>query len=308
MTAFTPDLSRGIALRRATQAFAGRGIDTAASDARFLVLDILGLTPTNLVLAGDEAIGRDGALRLNDAVERRLAGEPVARIVGAWEFWGLPFALSPETLVPRPDTETVVEAALGVHPRGDRPLRLLDLGTGSGCILVALLTERQASTGIGLDRSYGALVTARANAVTNGVGDRSLFVQGDWASALRGPFDLIVSNPPYIPRSVIAGLAVEVRRHDPVAALDGGDDGLDSYRLILGQVAGEPGLLADEGALLFEVGYDQAAAVVGLGRAAGLREAAVVHDLAGHARVVRLTRSRVRDRIEKGLVADRSNR
>ncbi len=149
----------------------------------------------------------------------------VARILGAWEFWGLPFQLAPETLVPRPDTEILVETALASVPDRTAPLRCLDLGTGSGCILVALLSELRNAFGIGLDRSPGALRAAHHNAVANGVGSRAAFVAGDWCDALRGGFDLVVSNPPYIAQDLIAHLDRDVRQHDPRAALDGGPDG-----------------------------------------------------------------------------------
>ena len=314
MIALAPDLSRREALRRVTNAFAANGIE-AASDARFLTLYTLGLRATDLALRGETPVGPEGAARLAAAVERRLAGEPVARILGAWEFWGLPFALSPATLVPRPDTETLVEAALALFPQRDQRFIFLDLGTGSGCILVALLTERPNAFGIGLDRSYEALLTARANAAANGVADRAGFVHGDWCAPLRGPCALIVSNPPYIAHQSLAGLADEVRLHDPPAALDGGRDGLSAYRAILGRIGprdGSPGLLASDGVLLFEVGHDQAEAVAELGRAAGLRHVSTTRDLAGHARVVAFS-PRERDRLEtddleKMLVAARPNR
>jgi release factor glutamine methyltransferase len=166
-------------------------------------------------------------------------------------------------------------------------VRILDLGTGSGCILVALLSELPNAGGIGLDRSHGALVQARANAVRNGVGTRAAFVCADWTAGLRGRFDLIVSNPPYIARDTIQGLDVEVRGHDPMAALDGGPDGLDAYRSIVDALTGGPVGLAPGGALVLEVGYDQAEAVETLGTRAGLGPAMRHHDLAGHARVVR---------------------
>lgn len=276
--------TRQEALRHATRCLAEGGI--ADSDARFLVLDVLRLSGTELILGGFEPIGAAGAAALSEALARRLAGEPVARIVGAWEFWGLPFGLAPETLVPRADTETLVEAALGRHPDRTSPLRILDLGTGSGCILVALLSERANAFGIGLDRSEGALIQARTNATANGVGDRAAFVRADWCAGLMAAFDLIVSNPPYIPVGVIATLADEVRLHDPAAALDGGVDGLDAYRRILDDVARGPVRLATGGSLLFEVGHDQAEAVLTLGRERGFVAAGITHDLAGHARVV----------------------
>ncbi|MCJ2083069.1 peptide chain release factor N(5)-glutamine methyltransferase [Methylobacterium sp. J-090] len=275
---------RAEALRHVTRCLAEGGIGD--NDARFLVLDILRLTGTELILGGSEPIGPSGAASLSEALNRRLAGEPVARIVGAWEFWGLSFGLAPDTLVPRADTETLVEAALARHPDRSSPLRILDLGTGSGCILVALLSERPRAYGIGLDRSAGALVQARRNAKANGVGDRAAFVRADWSAGLTGAFDLIVSNPPYIPAAIIATLADEVRLHDPAAALDGGADGLDAYRRILAEVAEGPVRLAAGGSLVFEVGHDQAAAVRALGREVGLAEGGTTHDLAGHARVV----------------------
>jgi release factor glutamine methyltransferase len=280
-----PALSRTDALRRITATLAAHGIP--ASDARFLVLDLLGLDTTDLHLRGSSPLEGAGAATLDRAVARRIAGEPVARIVGAWEFWGLPFGLAPETLVPRPDTETLVEAALALHPDRRRPLRVLDLGTGSGCILVALLSELPNATGIGLDRSHGALVQARINARRNGVGPRARFVCTDWTAGLSGAFDLVVSNPPYIASDTIRGLDVEVRAHDPMAALDGGADGLDAYRRIVEAVATGPVRLAPGGALAFEVGYDQAEAVAELGSRAGFGPASIHHDLAGHARVVR---------------------
>ncbi|TNC09697.1 peptide chain release factor N(5)-glutamine methyltransferase [Methylobacterium terricola] len=275
-------MSRIAARARAADLLAAGGIETAALDARILVEEALGLTATDLALRGTGPVGVEGAERLTASLARRLAGEPVARIIGAWEFWGLPFGLSPDTLVPRPDTETLVEAALGLglDPGGSH--RLADLGTGSGCILVALLTEWPSAHGLGLDRSHGALVTARANAARNGVADRAAFVAGDWAAALAGPFDLVVANPPYIASAVIAGLSGEVRDHDPRLALDGGPDGLDAYRTILAQV---PRLLAPGGHLLVEIGYDQEASLRSLAAAHGL-SARVVCDLAGHPRVV----------------------
>lgn len=285
---FAPTLSREAALRRLVGTFEAAGLPDARSDARFLALHILALTPLDLSLRGDESLGAAGAEALGRAAARRLAGEPVARILGAWEFWGLPFALSPDALVPRPDTESVVEAALGLFPERERKLRLIDLGTGSGCILVALLHERPRAHGIGLDRAQGALAVARNNAAANGVADRASFLCGSWLDALSGPFDLIVSNPPYIAAPVIATLEPEVRLHDPRAALDGGDDGLDAYRAILSGLARRPGLLSAQGALVLEIGYDQGPALTGLARAMGFADVSVGRDLTGNDRVVTL--------------------
>jgi len=280
-SAIEPGLPRREALRRAEAAIAASGVDAGPGDARFLLLHSLGIASADLVLAGDRPLSETDASALREALGRRLAGEPVARILGEWEFWSLPFRLSGETLVPRPNTETLVEAGLAALPSG-RPARILDLGTGSGCILVALLSECPQALGVGLDRSPGALRTARENALRNGVGGRAAFVAGDWDAPLVGGFDLVVSNPPYIASTEIAGLSAEVRRHDPHAALDGGRDGLDAYRRIV--AAGR--LLAVGGAMALEVGADQAEVVEALGCAAGLEPTGPRHDLTGHARVV----------------------
>ncbi|MEH3118017.1 MAG: peptide chain release factor N(5)-glutamine methyltransferase [Methylorubrum populi] len=285
---FDPTFSREAALRCLVRAFEEAGLPNARPDARFLALHTLALTPLDLTLYGREPLGEAGAEALGRAAARRLAGEPVARILGAWEFWGLPFALSPETLVPRPDTESVVEAALRLFPESGRTLRLIDLGTGSGCILVALLHERARAIGIGLDRAEGALAVARRNADANGVGERAAFLRGSWLDALAGPFDLIVSNPPYIAAPVVATLDAEVRLHDPRAALDGGADGLDAYRAILFEIVRRPSLLSPQGALVLEIGYDQGEALTTLAGEMGFTDLCVGRDLAGNDRVVTL--------------------
>lgn len=281
------DLSRREALRALTARLHAGGIAEAAGDARFILLGILGLETRDLLIEGHRRVGADAAAALDAALTRRLAGEPVARILGGWEFWGLPFRLGPDTLVPRPDTEILVEVALAARPDRAAPLRFVDLGTGTGCILTALLSERPRATGVGLDRSESALRVARDNAVVNGVGDRARFVAGDWCDALQGRFDLVVSNPPYIASDVIGTLEREVRGHDPAAALDGGADGLDAYRRILD---GAGARLGPGGLLVLEIGYDQAAAVTDLARAAGYREQGLARDLAGHDRVLTFDR------------------
>lgn len=278
-------LSRREALRRGIALLSSGGNAEAAGDARFLLLGLLGLEARDLLLDGDRILDAQAGDALDAAFARRLAGEPVARILGAWEFWGLPFRLAPETLVPRPDTETLVATALACAPDRTVPLRCLDLGTGSGCILVALLSELPQAFAVGLDRSSEALRIARHNATTNGVGDRAAFAVGDWCDALRGGFDLVVSNPPYIVRDVIQHLDRDVRLHDPRAALDGGPDGLDAYRRILDGVR-DATLLAPGGRLLLEIGYDQADAVRALARGAGYADLGLARDLAGHDRVL----------------------
>jgi release factor glutamine methyltransferase len=260
------------AARRAlTTRFRNDKIASAELDARILVGAVLGLDLTGLVTSASRLVTPEQAIRLEDFARRRLAGEPVARLLGSREFWGLPLQLCAETLVPRPDTETVVELALEMirtAPASDRVLRIADIGTGSGAILLALLSELPDACGIGTDISVATLRTARANAANLGFGGRAAFIACDYATALSGSFDLIVSNPPYIRSAEIAGLGLEVRDHDPHRALDGGTDGLDAYRALIPQAAR---LLAPRGALVVEVGHGQSAVVQRLMTAAGLR-------------------------------------
>jgi release factor glutamine methyltransferase len=223
-----------------------------------------------------EALPAEAAARYAGHLARRAGHEPVSRILGHREFWSLDFALGPATLDPRPDSETLVEAALAACP--DRPLRVLDLGTGTGCLLLAVLHDRPAAFGLGVDRSEAAAGTARANARALGLADRAAFLVGDWATALDARFDLILSNPPYIPEAEIAALDPEVRDHDPHLALSGGADGLDAYRDL---AVALPGLLVPGGTAVVELGIGQAADVAALFRAAGLDITATPHDLAG---------------------------
>ena len=280
-------MTRAEALADLRRAFAAAGLPTPELDARFLLLGGLRVTPAELALAPGAPLAAGERERLAGYRDRRLAREPVARILGAWEFWGLPFELSADTLVPRPETETLVETALALEPDRAAPLRLLDLGTGSGCLLVALLHERPRATGLGIDRSEAALATARLNARRNGVAARALFAASDWAAAVAGPFDLVVSNPPYIATPVLASLEPEVREHDPARALDGGPDGLDAYRAIL---AAAPRLLRPGGHLVVEIGYDQAEALRRLAGAAPLEILRLVPDLSGNPRCVAFRR------------------
>ncbi|WP_245435349.1 peptide chain release factor N(5)-glutamine methyltransferase [Microvirga calopogonii] len=280
--------TRAEALRDLRRTLAEAGFETAALDARLLLLTASGISATDLITRPDTPLSADEAETLAAFSRRRLAHEPVARIVGTREFWGLPFRLSPETLVPRPDTETVVETALDLIPDRRAPLRIVDFGTGSGCILVALLHELPRATGLGIDLSFGALVTARANAAENGVGDRSRFALSRWADAVSGPFDLIVSNPPYIASGVIPALDEEVREHDPRLALDGGPDGLEPYRILLSEARR---LLVPGGLIVVEIGYDQADDLVGLAGAHGLEILRIAHDLSGNPRCIAMKRS-----------------
>lgn len=259
------------ALRRTLAArLAAAGIDSPDLDAGLLVAHALGLSHAAARLGAGDPVDAAGVARAEALAERRIAGVPVARLLGEREFWSLSFALTDETLVPRPDTETVVEAALALVADRRAPLRLLDLGTGSGAILAALLAELPGAWGLGVDRAYGATRTARDNLARAGLDGRGAMIVGDWAAGLAGPFDLIVSNPPYIPSIDIPGLAIEVRENDPLAALDGGADGLDSYRIIAREA---PRLLASGGHLVLELGIGQETDVAALLEAAGMRVA-----------------------------------
>ncbi|HVY58254.1 MAG TPA: peptide chain release factor N(5)-glutamine methyltransferase [Xanthobacteraceae bacterium] len=274
------------ARRQLAAAFRRRAIDSPELDARILVGHALGLDHTGLVRAADRMLTAAERARIAELGARRIAGEPVARILGYKEFWGLPLRVTGAVLVPRPETETVVEAALaaceGTGPR-DRPRRILDLGTGSGALLLALLHELPTSTGVGTDRAAAALLVARGNAEDLGLGRRAHWVGCDYAEALSDRFDLIVSNPPYVKRSDIADLAPEVRDFDPHGALDGGPDGLDAYRAI---AAGVTRVLAPGGHLVVELGAGQASAVAHLLAASGLAVETAGCDLSGTERAL----------------------
>lgn len=253
--------------RQMAAALASAGVETPHLDARLLVAHALGCAPAELLARGDTIPPPAAEAAAHALLARRLAGEPVARILGEREFWSLPFRLSPETLVPRPDTETLVEAALAHCPDRAAPLRILDLGTGTGALLAALLVELPHASGIGVDRSEGAARTARDNLARNGLGGRGRIVVGDWGAALTGGFDLVVSNPPYIRTGDMAGLDREVRLHDPALALVAGADGLDAYRAITADL---PRLLAPGGLAVLELGAGQEPQVTSLVEAAGL--------------------------------------
>ncbi len=273
-------------VRRALAArFRAAGIDSSELDARLLMGAALTLDLTGLVRSAARCLTQQEGDRLEDFARRRLKGEPVARILGEREFWSFNLQLSHETLVPRPDTETVVELALELlgSTSVSSALRILDIGTGSGAILLALLSERPQAFGVGTDISEGALRTARRNAAELGLLPRAAFVACNYATALNGRFDLIVSNPPYIRSADIAGLAAEVRVHEPQRALDGGADGLSAYRALIPEAVG---LLDMGGALVLEVGYGRSDEVEALMTAAGLPLKESRADLAGVPRAV----------------------
>jgi release factor glutamine methyltransferase len=285
------DVTTIAAMRRGlAQAFRAAGLDAPALDARLLIGHALGLDHAGLAAAAARPLAPEEIGRIDKLAARRLAREPVARILQMKEFWGLPIAVTPAVLVPRPESETVVEAALaalGGRAARMRPLRIADLGAGSGALLLALLSELPHASGVGTDRDPRALATARANAERLGLGARAGFVAGDYGTALAGGFDLVIANPPYVRTKDIESLAPEVRDFDPRCALDGGRDGLAAYRAI---AADAHRLLAFAAMLVVEVGAGQARAVADLFQCAGLRVESVARDLAGTARAVALRR------------------
>lgn len=263
------------------------GVNTPALDAKLLVGHALGLDTLALALGEAAAVSPEGEARAASFFQRRMSGESVARIIGEKEFYGLPFGLNPATLEPRPDTELLVELALKILPPFGT---MLDLGTGTGCIPIAVLAHRPDARAMATDIAPDALSMARQNAERNGVADRLIFAAGYWFSALSGQaeapgvFDLILSNPPYIAHSVIDTLASEVKDFDPRLALDGGPDGLAPYRVIAREAKSR---LTPDGHVLVEIGYDQGEAATEIFNAEGWSDIALYKDLGGQARVLR---------------------
>jgi len=279
------------ALAAARRRLSEAGIADAAQDARLLIAGLLRLSSTAFVTDGGRVLDASERAVIEDALARRVAREPVHRILGRRAFSRLDLMLSPETLEPRPDTEILVDALV---PHAQRMVvekgasRILDLGTGTGAICLALLDLVPGATGVGADLSVGALETARRNADINGVADRFETVESDWFAAVSGAFDIIVSNPPYIVRSVVGTLDEDVRLHDPILALDGGDDGLDAYRAI---AAGADAHLRENGLVAYEIGYDQKDQVTAIMREQGFARIEAVKDLGGNDRVLVFTRA-----------------
>ncbi len=266
------------ALASITSRLTEAGIEEPRREARLLLAAAQGVNAAGLLLL-DEV---DRA-RFEPLVARRAAREPLAYILGRKEFWGLNFTVSPATLIPRPDTETLVEAVLAL---GTAPARVLDLGTGTGCLLLAVLSEFPAAFGVGVDISPEAAALAAGNAQALGLAGRAAFCVGDWAAALDGTFDLVLSNPPYIPGADIPHLMPEVAGFEPSSALDGGADGLAAYRKILADL---PRLLAENGAAVLELGVGQAPDVAVLAERAGFTTTTRA-DLGGVERAIILTR------------------
>ena len=275
-------MTRAEALRTAAERLAAAGIEDARAEARLLLEATSELSPAALIAAMADAAPVSETSRFAALIERRAAREPLSHILGAVGFWTLELEVTPDVLTPRPDTETVVEAALDAVKERTAPLCILDVGTGSGAILLALLSELPNATGLATDVSPAALAVARRNAERNAMSARAAFMETSWADGVDGPFDLVVSNPPYIASTVIETLEPEVKDHEPRRALDGGADGLDPYPHLLAEAKR---LLKPGGTAVFEIGHDQGEAAIALARGAGAG-AALRQDLAGRDRVV----------------------
>ncbi len=290
-TAATPGLRIDAARHRLARRLRDRGFDSPDLDARLLIGHALELDHGGLMREGARALSEAEFSRIEALAERRLAHEPVARITGSKEFWSLAFTVTPAVLIPRPETETIVEQALAVIDREGprtRSLRIADLGVGSGAILIALLTELPNAIAVGTDRDPAALCAARYNARKLGVAARAAFAACDFGAALAGGYDLVVTNPPYIRSGDIALLDPDVRDYDPHVALDGGPDGLAAYRAIADDARR---LLRPGGRLVAEIGLGQAETVAALFAVSGFAHGTVAADLAGIPRALSATRN-----------------
>lgn len=278
-------------LRNVRTQFSNAGLAEAALDARILIMGLLDLSPTELISCGGKTLDPRSISLIEDGVRQRLNGRPVYRILGWREFYGHRFALSPETLEPRPDTETLVEVAVK-FVRGfvsqQRQCMIADLGVGTGAIGLSILAEIPECRCLGIDTVAGALETARANATTLGVGERYELRLGNWLEGINQVFDVIVSNPPYIEYGDIAGLAREVGAHDPLIALDGGVDGLDAYRAIAEQAGMR---LAANGVILVELGLEQGPDIVAIFDRHGFKQVVAANDMTGIERVIGFKRA-----------------
>lgn len=265
---------------RAATVQLGETSETPRLDAELLAAHMLGLSREELILTLPRLTAPENADIL---LARRLAHEPIAYITGMRDFWTLSLRVTPDVLVPRPDSETLIEAAMSWFGKTRAPRRILDLGTGSGALLLAALDEWREATGIGVDASTAAVAVARENAERCGMVDRAQIMTGDWGHGLAERFDLILCNPPYIAEGVM--LSPDVRDHEPASALFAGPEGLDDYHILAGQLGA---LLSGEGVAIFEIGFDQAESAGSLFRAAGFA-VSVAHDLGGRARALIVT-------------------
>ncbi len=273
--------TRGSLVAEAAAALAAVGLEEPRRHARRLIASALAISQSDLVGHPERVLNEPHTHRVRMMLGRMAEGEPLSRILERREFWGLEFILSVATLDPRPETETLIEAVLKRRPGRCASLCFLDLGTGTGCLLVALLREFPAAAGVGLDIAEAAVRTAARNAAALGCTDRAFFLVGDWGAALSRRFDVIIANPPYIARAALPLLPREVACHDPLRALDGGEDGLEAYRRIAEDV---PTLLAPGGIFVTEIGVGQASKVAEILEANGLAVDGIEKDLAGFAR------------------------
>jgi release factor glutamine methyltransferase len=269
------------------------GVPQADLEAKWILKSVLGVSDADFI-TGTGTVSQEQTEKIEAVAKRRVTGEPLSRIFGEKEFWGRAFKIGPDTLDPRSDTETLIRVTLEIltkkfhvkQTNDPKAAEILDLGTGSGCILVTLLAELPQSYGVGVDFSFETLKIASHNAKTHGVSQRIGLICGDWAASIDQKFDLVVSNPPYIRSSAIPELDKEVRNHDPILALDGGEDGLDAYKKIISQF---PHILKPGGTALFEIGFDQADDLARLSRLPWIREFYTHTDYAGRPRVVEIT-------------------
>jgi release factor glutamine methyltransferase len=268
----------GAVLAGAAACLAEAGIERPQAEARLLLEAATGLSRATVIGFPERPVGPAELRTFERMLARRFRHEPASRILGQREFWSMVFEVTPATLDPRPDSETLVSAVLAEI--GDRraELSIIDLGTGTGCLLLALLSELPNAKGLGVDISDGAIDAARRNTTALGFDPRAQFIRDNWARSVSGQFDILISNPPYVESSAIGGLAPEVARYDPPAALDGGADGLDAYRALLPEAKR---LLKPRGLLALEIGQGQGPAIRNLARATGLSESGSSSDLAG---------------------------
>jgi release factor glutamine methyltransferase len=276
-------VTRAQALRQAAERLTECGVEDARDEARRLLAAAGPLSATELITRLQDDQPADEAKRFSALIERRVSREPLSHILGTVGFWTLDLEVTAQVLTPRADTETIIQTALDAVSDRAAPLRILDIGTGSGAIVLALLSETPKASGLATDISPAALEVARRNADRNGLSQRVAFRQTSWADGVEGPFDLVVSNPPYIASAVIETLEPEVRDYEPHLALDGGVEGLDPYPHLLAEAQR---LLAPVGRAVFEIGYDQGAATLELARAGGAKFASLHQDLAGHDRAL----------------------
>lgn len=286
MTAAAATLST--VLRGAAEELRSAGVPDAMSDARILASAALGLSREDMLREPHREIDPDRLVAFGEMIARRRARAPVSRILGAREFRSLAFRLGPDTLDPRPDSEIIVEAAVDYGQRFPGPVRILDIGTGTGCLLLAVLNELPGAVGTGTDIARGAVEIAAINADTHNLSDRATFVCANWTDGIEGAFDVILSNPPYIETAEIAALVPEVSGHDPVTALDGGADGLGAYRDLADRLARS---LSPEGVAVMEIGATQSVAVERIFARAGFPLVEIRQDFGGHPRCLVFARN-----------------